>query len=303
MTLPLLHNLTARPAQGWAVQSGSLPRFVWDFRAGWFAAPWGILRASAGTSTGGDGQIMIMPAGEARWSGSGPDRGLLIEPASQNLLSLPLAATDLSGVYRDGDPAATLSLVDDSAALAAAGLTGLTSSRCFLIDNSAGHTTARMALYDTVDSTTQWVFSVWVRGSGGVTLRTGYGGYPALGDAPGEPALSASAYYRYQRNNGQKSAGAYNVSDVVWCELAPGAQARIQGLQWEAGRESATSLMLAAASRAAEQLWLDLPDGNYSLRIDYAIAHSPLTIAVTVSNGAGLAIGAQPAPVARILAI
>jgi len=95
--------------------------------------------------------------------------------------------TDLTGVTKSGDAAATLTLVDDTAALAAAGLSGLaTSGQVYKLDNSAGVAYSYAYPDGATGNTNDHVFSSYVRGGEGELRASG---------GEGITAFSASSTY------------------------------------------------------------------------------------------------------------
>ena len=84
--------------------------------------------------------------------------------------------TDLTGIYTGGDAAAVLSVVDDSTALAAAGLDGIcTSGMVFKLDNSAGTDAAQAVVNGLAGTANQHTLSGYFRGTGsGANLHSGY---------------------------------------------------------------------------------------------------------------------------------
>lgn len=75
--------------------------------------------------------------------------------------------TVTTGLTLGGDAAATLTVVDDAAALAAAGLTGICSNgKVYKLDNSAGVALARVDIPGVTGNTNPASVSVWWRGSG-----------------------------------------------------------------------------------------------------------------------------------------
>jgi len=77
-----------------------------------------------------------------------------------------------SGVVKSGDAAAVLSVVDDSIALAAAGLDKVcTSGKVYKLDNSGGSTDAFAECQGTAGNTNPHTSSAYVRGSGVVGIR------------------------------------------------------------------------------------------------------------------------------------
>lgn len=232
------------------------PKFVWDFVSGYHSAGFSVQRASSASTQARDGSYAQAPAGAARFTSAG---ALLLEPASVNLADVPAAPLQTDGLYVTGAPEAYISAVEDTDALAAAGLLNVTAGRALLLDNSAGSSNARLALSTTVDSTGDWVLSAFLRSNGTVSLRTGYGGYPVIGSLVGDPVVRETEYVRASRSSAQKDGGAYNPMDPIWFDVSPGAKLWISGPQWEPNRLSPSSPIWQSAgqtSRAAETLLL-----------------------------------------------
>ena len=101
------------------------------------------------------------------------DLGLLTQPTRTNKnTSRNANPTDLTGVTKAGDAAAVLSVVDDTAALTAAGLSGIcTSGKVYKLDNSAGTTNAQAGLSPATGNTNVHAISAFMRGSGTANLR------------------------------------------------------------------------------------------------------------------------------------
>jgi hypothetical protein len=126
-------------------------------------------RDGAGLAVRIDGSLAAFAASAARIT----DRGLLLEPEGRNKVTIFNAnPTSLSGVTKSGDANATLTLVNDMDALAAAGLSDVcTSGRAFKLDNSAGATEANVIVTGAA-TTVQHAYSAWARGSGAVRFWT-----------------------------------------------------------------------------------------------------------------------------------
>lgn len=256
MTLALHAPAVLRlPIGSYAGTAGS-PKHVWHFEAGYHTAEFSVQRASVGSGQSPNGSYANLPANTARFTAS---KALLLEQSSANLAGVDSAPLDTSGLYTTGAAAATLTLVDDTAALTAAGLAGVTGGKAFLLDNSAGSTNARIALQASVNSTLDWVLSAFIRATSAVTLRTGYGGYGAIGTLAGDPIVNATAYTRVMRNRSQKQNGAYNANDAIWFDISAGGKLWLSCPQWESGRLTATSPIFrgpTGTARASETLLL-----------------------------------------------
>ena len=82
---------------------------------------------------------------------------------------------DLTNVTKTGDAAGVLSLVDDSAALAEAGLSAICASgMVYKLDNSGGSSEAQAIIEGFSGSTNTHTLSAFVRGSGTIHLHSGY---------------------------------------------------------------------------------------------------------------------------------
>ena len=100
---------------------------------------------------------------------------------------------DTTNISKGGDAAAVLSVVDDTAALAAAGLDKIcTSGKVYKLDNSLG-TVGAQAFSNSVGNTNIHSASAWIRGGTG---------FLDLNQSPGRSTFSASAAYerRYALN-------------------------------------------------------------------------------------------------------
>lgn len=99
-------------------------------------------------------------------------RGPLIEPARTNKVTCRKAnPVDTTDITKAGDAASVLSVVDDVAALAAAGLDKIcTSGKVYKLDNSAGSAQASCILSGTTSNLNQHIFTVYARVSGGTGI-------------------------------------------------------------------------------------------------------------------------------------
>lgn len=129
-----------------------------------------LTRTGAGTASDLGGAVTAFATGIARIT----DRGLLIEEARTNKVTIFNAnPTSLAGATRAGDASAVLTLVNDAAALAAAGLGSVvTSGQVFRLDNTAGTTSCVVTIDGATGNTNPHSLSGWVRGTGtGVRVR------------------------------------------------------------------------------------------------------------------------------------
>ena len=134
-----------------------------------FPAGWSFTRASAGVAQTKAGLLIPFASGLPRIT----DKGLLIEEARTNKVACFSAnPTDLTGMVKTGDAAAVLTLVDDPAALTAAGLSGVcTGGKVFKLDNSLGTTVAVATAPGATGNLNAHTVSASVRGSGTARVR------------------------------------------------------------------------------------------------------------------------------------
>lgn len=132
--------------------------------AGVLAGQYTFARNSISPARSSTGALTSFAANTIRQT----DLGLLIEPARTNKCQRFNAnPTNTTGMTLVGDAAATLTVVDDSAALAAAGLnTVCTSGKVFKFDNSAGTGNAFCIIPGAVGNLNQHIQSCYGRGSG-----------------------------------------------------------------------------------------------------------------------------------------
>ena len=191
------------------------------------------------------------------------DLGILIEPATTNRVTLasnanPAATT---GVTLSGDAAATLTLVDDVAELELAGLAEIcTSGKVYKLDNSAA-VAATQATVTTNNSYSigQYVVSFWVRGSGNGRIR----------NSAMVPSYSALPTH-YERWSFQNAATAVS-SSAARVQADVGAILYFILPQFEIGTEPTSPIITAGAiaTRAADALTIDLPDGTHDLTFTF----------------------------------
>lgn len=142
---------------------------------------------SVATARNAAGRLITVAANVPRYDydAAGKPLGLLIEGAVQNkCTNFNANPVDTTNLVKAGDAASTLSVVDDAAALAAAGLNLVcTSGKVYRLDNSAGSTTAYVDIGGTTGNINVHSFSAWVRGNSGTVgylTRSGTGGSTAL---------------------------------------------------------------------------------------------------------------------------
>lgn len=133
------------------------------------------------------GDLEVLAANKPRiaYTTDGLPRGLLIEPSRTNKCTNNNSdPTDLTGVSKGGDAAATLAVVDDPAALAAAGLSGICSTgKVYKLDNGAGVAVASAVFAGSVGNTNAHTMTAYARGSGSafVGVSATNGAVTALG--------------------------------------------------------------------------------------------------------------------------
>ena len=134
------------------------------------AAGGNFTRASAATSQQSDGTWVSFASGQPRIT----NKGLLIEGSIRNKnANYNANPTNTTGLTLGGDPSATLSVANDTAALATAGLQNIvTSGMVYKLDNSAGTAVASAQISGGTGNTNTHVGSVYIRvDSGSYNLR------------------------------------------------------------------------------------------------------------------------------------
>lgn len=116
-----------------------------------------------------NGELMAFAANEPRIT----EAGVLIEEARTNKCTNDNAnPTSTAGITTGGDAAAVLSVVSDTEALAAAGLSGVcTSGMVYKFDNSAGTAVAALTINGVTGNTNTHTVTAYVRGTGSVQFR------------------------------------------------------------------------------------------------------------------------------------
>lgn len=173
-------------ASGFAVRRGGLGAAAFDLAGGVLPAGATLARASPGTRFNASGGLVSEAADVARFDydpATLAPRGLLIEPAATNKQTNFNSSPTTSGLTRGGDAAATLGIVSDAAALAAAGLT-IGNGLAVRLDNAAGTANAYASIAGASGSAGAHLFSVYVRGDTGRLEQS----------SPG-PSFAASATY------------------------------------------------------------------------------------------------------------
>lgn len=216
-------------------------------------------RESAATAPAPSGGLVVFARDAPRRTG----RGLLLEAAATNKLAVRNATPeDLSGLIKGGDAAATLTLVDDMPALAAAGLTTVcTTGRVFRLDNSLGTGSATVLVEGAVGTLTAHSVSLWaraVRAAGAENIRPGL--YASPNSTVTSTAFSGlAAYRRLVVENVMPTSG----TNRLGVRAEPGATVWFILPQLETGAQASSLIVTegAPASRAAEAASLPTPPG------------------------------------------
>lgn len=146
---------------------------------------------------------------------------VLSEPQSTNKCTNYNANPNgsLTNMAKGGDAAATLTEVDDTAALAAAGLSTVCSSgKVFKLDNSAGVAIAYVDAYGATGNTNDHTLSAYMRGSGTAYLRTDF----TLTNDWGPVTLTSSYARIVSRQGSGLAGGSKNSADVLRVVAHPG---------------------------------------------------------------------------------
>jgi len=235
---------------------------------------WSFSRTGAGAAATSAGALASFPNGTPRIT----DRGLLLEtPARTNKLTLFSAnPPDLTGMTKNGDAAATLTLVTDTAALAAAGLSGLvTGGQVWKLDNSAGSASANAAASGSVGNTNPHSLSVWVRGSGS-SVRVRLSSVTSTIFAP-------SAAYAWITTPNLSPTGSGDQWSI-WCAAGSVAWFILPGLEEAATSGSPIVTTGASATRGAEAAAVITPVGCTRWTATFGSSGT--------TSGAGLTAGA-----------
>lgn len=128
-----------------------------------------LSRPTGAMRTNKDGRLEMVPAGKMRFDFDPVTKlplGVLVEEGATNVcLNRNFNPTDLTGMTKVGDPAATLTLVNDAAALAASGLDGICSNgMVYKLDNSQGTGVAGVRISGVSVINLPYAISVYSRG-------------------------------------------------------------------------------------------------------------------------------------------
>ncbi|MFC0634879.1 phage head spike fiber domain-containing protein [Brevundimonas balnearis] len=261
------------------------PRRIWDFtRPGVTGLTFS--RASTAIARDAGGGLSLFANGQPRLTTA----GLLLEPAALNKLVIRNAEPlDLTGVSKGGDAAATLSLVNDAAAVTGSGLGGVCGSGVvFRLDNSAGSTAAYINFPTSVaGATSAHSISIYSRGGTGVVgtsvsttgLSSGAGLIPAsilyrrATTASGGMPMVAGRYPRIFADPGQ----------TLWLILP----------QFEAGGAATSTIRTegAQAARSAELASVTPPPGASRYTAVYGSGRTVVSGPVTGGTAFDLVAG------------
>lgn len=212
-----------------------------------------LTRASAATYTNNDGKLVSAATNIARFdhAGAGCKLGLLLEGAitnkNTNYNANPTATTSFS---TSGDAAGTLSVVDDTAALAAAGLDLLcTSGKVFCANNSAGSTDYTVSLPGTTGNTNKHSASVYIRSPHGGTVCT-----IALNGSPVSITGNAT-YQRYKHEN--QTPGSSSQRTVMVVPAGKTVYFILYQLEENAFSTSVAVTTGSTAARSADRAYID----------------------------------------------
>lgn len=156
-------------------------------------------RATEALNADAAGQWYAFASGALRVTSAGCFFG---EGTTNKCTNYNAAPTDLTNVTKSGDAAATLTVVDDTAALIAAGFgsliaAGKMNGKVYKLDNSAGSANAFAIFGGQTGNTNTHTFSVFVRGGAG-----------ALAGILSTVAFSSAAAYRRVQQNAVPSSAA-----------------------------------------------------------------------------------------------
>lgn len=211
-------------------------------------APFSFTRASVALAADSSGVLRQYAVDQPRFVVSPVGiMSVLREPQRTNKCTNYNAVPNgsLTNLSKGGDAAATLTEVDDSAALAAAGLSTVCSSgKVFKLDNSSGVAIAYVDAYGATGNTNDHTLSAYMRGSGTAYLRTGF----TLANDWG-PATLTSSYARIvSRQSSGLAGGSKNSADVLRVVAHPGSVVYFILNQLEEGQHETSPIVVAGAS-------------------------------------------------------
>lgn len=154
-------------------------------------------RLTSATYYDKDGVLRVSPAGGIRMDhdqATKAARGVLIESSRTNkCINHNANPTDLTNVFMFGEPSTTLTLVNDAAALGAAGLGGVCSSgMVFKLDNSLGVSFASAVVSGPQGNDNVHASSAFVRGGAGALQASSGDGFSPFAASPTYRRLSTT---------------------------------------------------------------------------------------------------------------
>ncbi len=210
--------------------------------------------------------------------GSAVALGLLIEAGATNKCAINNHDPSLlAGLTLNGDPAATLTVVDDSVALATAGLSSVcTTGMVYKLDNSAGSAFATVSISGTTGNTIDHAASVWWREVAGYGVSLYLSG-TYLSPAPITTSYAKKVSVQTPASTGAKSVIYATAGAVVYFILN----------QLEEGTQSSSEILTngASATREADSAGLITLSGAYSVTLTYDDDSSQNLANTVLSNG------------------
>lgn len=232
-------------------------------------------------------------ANQPRFTYVGGVRRLMIEgQVSNKVTARKHNPVDLTNVTAGGDVAATLSIVNDTAALAAAGLSAIcTNGAVYRLDNSAGASAAYAVLDGPVGNTNPHVREVYARGSGDIQLQySGGSGLSVIGVtfnlAPTYQRCTSAAYAPTAATQrlvvyAQPGAMVYFILPGLYDRAAPAALYPVIGDTASGVTQASESFRLPAAVETG------LANGACSVVVRPALAAGVPVAGALFSAGAG----------------
>lgn len=195
------------------------------------------------------------------------NRGILVEEARTNKCTShnanPTEAAGFVGnpvnMSKSGDAAGVLSVVDDAAALAAAGLSGAcTSGKVYKLDNTAGVANAIASTNGTVGNVNAHAFSCYARAT------AGSGSVGRSGSSVGAATFSSSVYAR-----ASAVLTPTGTTEVLRVQALPGAVVYFILAQLEEGAFATSPIITtgAAGTRGADTAGVAIPEVTWPVTL------------------------------------